>query len=157
MVVHLSAFYSREQRRRVLPSDARVAAMVQPRDGEILIREELRLGIACGPAPDGKPRGKHGQQRRWFDPRFARPGEIAGKTNAGSGLIRWPELGRRATAPLAGQRSAGRRCFSGVKHRRNADHRDEGRGLAVGCGEVRSRDCAASAQSATHSWRTGIS
>ncbi|MEY4813692.1 MAG: hypothetical protein RLZZ162_765, partial [Verrucomicrobiota bacterium] len=39
MVVHLSAFYSREQRRHVLPSDARVAAMVQPRDGEILIRE----------------------------------------------------------------------------------------------------------------------
>jgi hypothetical protein len=54
MVVHLSAFYSREQRRHVLPSDARVAAMVQPRDGEILIREGLRLGIACGPAPDGK-------------------------------------------------------------------------------------------------------
>lgn len=57
MVVHLSAFYSREQRRHVLPSDARVAAMVQPRDGEILIREELRLGIACGPAQTGNPEG----------------------------------------------------------------------------------------------------
>ena len=90
MVVHLSAFHSREQRRYVLPSHARVAAMVQPRDGEILIREELRLGIACGPSPDGKPRGEHDQQRRWFDARFARPGEIAGTTNAGAGLIRWP-------------------------------------------------------------------
>ena len=27
--------------------------MVQPRDGEILIREELRLGIACGPGNNG--------------------------------------------------------------------------------------------------------
>ena len=31
--------------------------MVQPRDGEILIREELRLGIACGPAQTGNPEG----------------------------------------------------------------------------------------------------
>ena len=29
--------------------------MVQPHDGETQIREDLRLGSACGLSPDGKP------------------------------------------------------------------------------------------------------
>ena len=54
-VVHQNAIHCRAQRRDVLCADAPVAAMVQPHDGETQIREDLRLGIACGLSPDGKP------------------------------------------------------------------------------------------------------